>query len=336
MSTPRLSCFALAGVGVLAASLLWVPPARAAESHRFALLIQGASGEEQYAVQHRRWLDALAAALRDRFNYDATHLIVLAEQPKTGEERATADSVRTALGSLAKAMTPDDQLVIVFIGHGGGEGADAKFNLVGPDLSVGDWSALLKPLPGRLAVIDTTSASFPYLAGLAAPGRVIITATSSFGQRYHTEFPEGFVQALSAPDADLDQNGRISLLEAFVFASKAVKQYFEQKGTMATESALLDDTGSGKGKDAASFAPGDTSLAALTYLDSVKVQTSSDPETQRLLTRQRELTDQIDELRRKQAAMDADEYNKQFEALLLDLATVSRQVREKTAGQDRR
>jgi len=231
---------------------------------------------------------------------------------------------------LAKTMTADDQLVIVFIGHGGGEGPDAKFNLVGPDLTVQEWNALLKPVAGRLAIVDTTSSSFSYLAGLAAKDRVVITATSTYSQRFHTQFPDGFVQALSSPDADLDKDGRISLQEAFVFASRSVKQYYEQKGTMATEYAVLDDTGSGKGKDATALASADVGLAGLTYLEGVPARTSTDPETQRLLARQQALTEQLDALRLKKASLPPDQYDKQFESLMLELAAVSRDVRQKT------
>ncbi len=42
---------------------------------------------------------------------------------------------------------------------------DAKFNLVGPDLSVSEWNDLLKPVAGHLAFVDATSASFPFLTG---------------------------------------------------------------------------------------------------------------------------------------------------------------------------
>ncbi|MEO8484200.1 MAG: hypothetical protein ABI634_18455 [Acidobacteriota bacterium] len=325
----RRSAFLLLASLVLAVG--FAAPARAADGARFAVLIQGASGEEQYALLHRRWLDALASTLTDRFKYDAAHLIVLSEQPRAGEQKSTAENVRAAMAQLAKTVTASDQLVMVFIGHGGGEGPDAKFNLVGPDLTVQEWNALLKPVAGRLAIVDTTSSSFPYLAGLAAKDRVVITATSGYSQRFHTQFPDGFVRALSSPEADLDKNGRISLQEAFIFASRAVKQYYEQKGTMATESAVLDDTGAGTGKDATAVAVADVSLAGVTYLEGVPAPTSSDPETQRLLARQQALTEQLDELRRKKASMPADQYDKQFEALVLELATVSRDVRQKTA-----
>jgi hypothetical protein len=304
-------------------------PVLAQSGARYAMLVQGASGEEQYAKLHRGWVDTLSTLLRGKFGYDASHLFVLAEQPKTGELGATAANVRTTLGGLAKSMGPTDQLIIVLIGHGTAQGGDAKFNLMGPDLTVAQWKALLDPIKGRLALVATSSASFPYMEGLAAPGRVVITATNSAAQRYHTVFPEGFVAAFGDPEADLDKNGRVSLLEAFTYASRTVTTYFEQKGTMATENALLDDNGDGTGRLASATGP-DGSVAALTYFSGVVVATSSDPETQRLLARQQQLTEEVDELRRRQSSMPAAEYQKQFEQLMLDLATVSAEVRKRT------
>lgn len=304
---------------------------RAADGARFALVIQGASGEEQYATLHRKWTNALVSLLRDKFKYDSSHLVVLTEQPAGSEQKATAEVVRSSMAKLAAALTPADQLIVVFIGHGGGDPADAKFNLIGPDLGTADWVSLLKPIKGRVAVVDTTSASFPYLSALAAPGRVVITATSSPAQRYHTMFPEGFVEAFSSDAADADKNGRISLLEAFSYASKSVKQYYEQKGTMATESGLIDDIGDGKGRDGAAPAPVG-SLAALTYFEGVPVVTSSDPEMQRLLTRRQSLTEEVDELRRRQSTLPAADYQREFERLMIDLATVSRDIARKSGN----
>lgn len=305
------------------------PRAAEAQGARHALLIQGASGEEQYATLHRAWLDELATLLRERYQYDQQHLIVLAEQPAMGERRATAEVVRATLADLAESITATDQLILIFIGHGSNQGEEAKFNLIGPDLGVSDWKALLDPIKGRLAVVDTTSSSFPFLAGLAAPNRVVITATSSVSQRYHTQFPEAFVAAFSDPEADLDKNDRVSLLEAFTYASRGVAAHYEQKGTMATETALLDDDGDGQGRLASADGT-DGSIAALTYFGGEAAVTSDDPEVQRLLTRQRELTEQVDALRLRQASMPAEEYERQFEQLMIDLAAVSADVRRRT------
>ena len=305
------------------------PQPAAAAGARFALLVQGASGEPQYATQHRGWLDELSKIFSTTFKYDATHLAVLAEQPKAGEEKATAEAVKAALGRIAAAMKADDQLAIVLIGHGTAQSGDAKFNLVGPDLGVAEWAAALKPVPGRVIVIDTTSSSFPYLAGLAAQGRIVVTATNSAAQRFATVFPEGFIKALQSPEADLDKNGRVSVLEAFNFTSRFVKDFYTQKGNMAPELASIDDNGDGKGRDASATGP-DGPVAAATYFDTPIALTSADPETQRLLDRQQALTDQIDDLKRRQGSMAAAEFDKQLEVLITELATVSSQIRQRS------
>ncbi len=297
-----------------------------AQGARYAMLVQGASGEDQYAVQHRSWVDALAKVFRDRFKYDASHLIVLTEKPGAGEERADAATVRAALARLSKSMTASDQLVIVLIGHGSGQGSDLKFNLMGPDLSVTEWATALTSVPGRIAVVNTASASFPFIGALAGPGRVIITATNTTSQRYHTVFPEGFVEALSSDAADVDKNSRISLLEAFTYATRLVAQHYERAGTMATETGAMDDDGDGKPRTGPATGP-DGNVAALTYLDSAVVATSTDPEMQKLLVRQQALTEQVDDLRRRQGSMPAAQYESELEKLLTELAVVSRDIR---------
>ena len=316
----------LALLGVLA--LPAATSARAAEGQRFALIVQGTSGDPSFAALHRGWLDRLAATLRTKAKLDAAHLAVLAEQPGAGEERSTAENVKAVLARYAAAMKADDLLFIMLIGHGGGEGADAKFNLVGPDLSIPEWSALLKPIQGRVVVVDSTSSSFAYLAGLAGPGRIVITATNSYAQKYHTVFADAFIQALGDAAADADKNGRISILEAFNHASRLVAQSFDQDKRLATEKAVIDDTGDGAGRDALTNGP-DGVVAGVTYLESAAVPTVADPEVQALLIKRQDLTDQVDALRRRKPEMKPDDYDREFEKLIIELSLVSRDVRRR-------
>lgn len=303
-------------------------PAVAAEGARFAIVVQGASGEPQYASLHRTWVDALAGMLRDKMKLDAAHLFVLTETPKEGELKSTAENVRTVVDKIAKAAKADDLVFMMLIGHGTGDLAAAKFNLIGPDLTSAEWNDLLKPIPARLAIVDSTSSSFPFLAGLSGKNRIVITATNSFAQKYHTVFPQQFIVALTASEADADKNGRISLLEAFTYASKLVTLHYEQAGYMSTEIAVFDDTGDGKGR-AASVAGDDGVVAGLTYLELPSVPKSSDPAVQQLLNRQQELSEQIDDLRRRRPSISADEFDREFEKLIIELATVSRDVRRR-------
>ena len=182
-------------------------------------------------------------------------------------QKATRENVQRALGDLRKRLTKDDQLLVLLIGHGTSlDGDEAKFNLVGPDLTAGEWGDLLKPMPGRLVFVNTTGASFPFLRRLAGRGRVVLTATDSAAQQFETVFPEFFIKAFDDAAADLDKNGRVSMWEAFTYASDGVRQWFEQKGQLPTERPLLDDTGAGVGREALN--PGtDGAVARITYLE---------------------------------------------------------------------
>ncbi len=322
----------VAFMSALAAAMCAAAPRAAlAQAARYAVVVQSVSGGEEYATQHRAWLDDLVKVLRGRFGLDAQHLVVLAEQPGTGEQKATAENVRATFGRLAGQLGEKDLLFVMLIGHGGGQGNDARFNLVGPDLDVADWRTLLEPVRARITFVDATAASFAFLAGLAAPNRVIITATSTMAAQYHTIFAQGFIAALSAPAADADKNGRVSMWEAFTYASDQVKRYYEENGTMATEHSVLDDDGDGKGR-LASDKGTDGTLSSLTYLDAPAEETSSDPEIQALIKRRDALAEQVDELRRRRASMPDSAFEAEFEKLIIDLSVVSRDIRRRTGG----
>jgi hypothetical protein len=320
MRAALLSVLLLLGIGAAPAF---------AQGTRYVVIVQGASGDPQYATMHRAWVDTMAAVFRDRFKIEPANLFLLTEEPKNDRElRGTAENVRTVFGRLAKEAKAQDLVFVMLIGHGSGDAAAAKFNLVGPDLTSEEWGGLLKPIAARIAFVDSTSSSFPFVSALSGPNRVVITATNSYAQRFHTVFPDAFIQALISPEADADKNGRISLLEAFTYASRLVALHYEQTDHMSTETAIIEDTGDGKGRSAA-MTGDDGAIAALTYLDVVAAPTSADPDLRSLQMRQQTLTEQIDDLRRRRASLSAEEFDREFEKLIVDLALVSRDLRRK-------
>jgi len=242
-------------------------PLSAAAGERYALIVTGASAGEVYAQKYAKWRASFVETLRTKFHYDAERITVLAETPGDGEQTSTREHVRSALIDLRKRVTKDDQLLVLLIGHGTSlDGDEAKFNLVGPDLTATEWGELLRPFPGRLVFVDTTGASFPFLRKLAVKGHVVLTATDTASQQFETVFAEYFIKAFEDPAADLDRNNRVSVWEAFTYASAGVKQWFEQKGQLPTERVLLDDTGAGVGREAQN--PGtDGAIARITYLE---------------------------------------------------------------------
>ena len=234
-------------------------------------------------------------------------------------------------GDLRKRLTKDDQLLVLLIGHGTPlDGEDAKFNLVGPDLSASEWADLLKGMPGSLVFVDTTGASFPFLRKIAGRGRVVLTATDSSAQQFETVFPDFFVKAFDDPAADVDKNGRVSLWEAFSYASAGVRQWFDQHGQLPTERPLLDDTGAGIGREAQNPGP-DGAVAQVTYLEAEGARGGGgDTTLAALLKRRGDLEAQVGALKARKATMPPEEYEAELEKLLVDLARVSQQIRTKS------
>src|SRR5262249_11540634 len=138
--------------------------------------------------------------------------------------RTDHDRLQEALQTEAKE-TPA-QLWVVLLGHGTFDGKEAKFNLRGPDVSATELADWLKPFRRPVALIDTSSASAPFLNKLSAPGRVILTATRSGHEVNFARLGQYFSEAVADPEADLDKDGQTSLLEAYLIASRRVAEFY--------------------------------------------------------------------------------------------------------------
>ena len=303
-------------------------PLAAAAGERYAVVISGVSGGEKYAEQQKKWRSELAAFLTTNFDFADANLVTL-DEDSGDSSKATADNVRRVFGDLRRRATRDDTIFIVLMGHGTYDGTDAKFNLVGPDLSASEWNTLLTGLAARLVVVNTTESSFPFLEELSRQGRVVITATDSAQQRFATVFPEYFIRALADLSSDLDKNGRISIWEAFAAASAAVKQHYEQRGQLSTERPVLDDNGDRVGRDAE--APGeDGGIARSLYLDPEPASTSGDP-TLAALERQRSaLERQLEELKGRKSQLAEDQYQAELERIFVELARIAQEIRKRS------
>lgn len=294
------------------------------------LIVSGAAGSDEYTERQKKWRETLVTQLTTRFGVPASRQVVLAERAGDGYQAASAVNLRQALAAIRVSQGPADTLLIVLFGHGTFDGVDAKFNLVGPDLTAHEWRDALAGLPGRMVFVQTASASFPFLAALAAPNRVVMTATDSPQQKYDTVFGEHFVAAFTpeADEADLDKDGRISMWEAFAYAAEASKRYYQQRGQLSVERALLDDSGDGVGRDVARQGD-DGLLASRLFLDPDPASVSGDPSVTLLIGRRNTLEIELDELRRKKGFMPDADYARELERVILDIARVSRDIRRR-------
>lgn len=309
----------------IASALLW-PESAAAQPGRFALIVSGASGGTEYAEQYAAWSGDLTALLTGRLALDPAAITVLSEGG-AGRSTATADNVRLAFEALRKRMTSNDLLFVFLIGHGTFDGTDAKFNLVGLDLEAAEWASLLAATPGRSVVVNTTSASFPFVERLAGPRRVVIAATDSDAQRFDTVFAGFFIQALQDDAADLDKNRRVSIWEAFAAATAEVRLHYQRRGQLSTERALLDDTGDGVGREAGGQGD-DGSVASTTYLDAAPPDAApTDPVLLEWLQKRAAVERDLSDLNIRRRFLQPDEYQREFERLMIALARINREVR---------
>jgi hypothetical protein len=320
-----------AGAMALQCALVLAGAGAAYSGERYALIVTGASGGPQYAERYDEWRSSFVQLLQGPLGYPEDHVLVLAEEEFAGARTATRENVRTAIAGIRARATNDDVVLVVLVGHGSGaDSGEAKFNLVGPDLTAQEWADLLRPVSGRLVFINAASGSFPFVEQLSAKNRVVITANDSAAQTFETVLPQFLDASFKDQSADLDKNGRTSVWEAFTYASARVKNWFEQRAQLATEHPMLDDDGDGVGRLIDDQGP-DGMLARVTYLQSdTPIDDTGTPETTARLRRRAELNTPLEELRARKETMPPDEYEAALEKLLLEIARIDRALRSKS------
>jgi hypothetical protein len=92
-----------------------------------------------------------------------------------------------------------------------------------------------------------------FLKPLASPGRVVITATEPDLEVNEPIFPHKLAKGLDDPppfvELDRDTDGRLSLLDLYLWTAREVAQEYAMGELLATEHALLDDTADGRGTE---------------------------------------------------------------------------------------
>ncbi|HEX3372472.1 MAG TPA: hypothetical protein VHS08_08130 [Candidatus Acidoferrales bacterium] len=304
--TAALCCAICAGFG-----------ARSAQAAPYYVTVAGLGGEPDYDQR----FTALAKDLDKLFKAAANdaHVYTL-----TGGDSTKARLTDT-LGQIARDAKADDELILILIGHGSYDGEVYKFNLPGPDISGEDLALLCDRVPAkRQLIVNTTSASGGSIGALQKPGRVVVAATKTGTEKNATVFARYWVDALRDGTADVDKNEAISALEAFQFADRKTAEFYTSQKRLATEHAVIEDTGKKEGVRAASAENGEGSLAASFVLLRIGAaqKAANDPAKRALLDQKEELERKIDLLKYQKAALSADDYKKQLSAALLQLARV--------------
>jgi hypothetical protein len=244
----------------------------------------------------------------------------------TGTQATRAQLTQT-LTSIAHDAKPEDDFVLMLIGHGSFDGADYKFNLVGPDITAAELGELCDRIPAkRQLIVNATSASGGSVAALEKPGRGVIAATKSGTEKNATVFARYWVEALQDPTADLDKSDSISAMEAFAFAQRKTAAFYESQKRLATEHPVFEDTGKNEPVREPSKSEG-VLLANFTVLRIGAAQKqANNPAKQALLAKKENLEQKIDALKYQKAAMDPADYKQQLTEALVQLAQVQQEL----------
>ena len=310
-----------------AAVVGFASPAAAQDAH--LAVIVGLAGDPEHGELFQKWGSSLVEAAAARYGIPRERIVHLVEKGSTG--RSTKEGISQAIDGIAARAAADDVVFIVLIGHGTSDGRVAKFNLPGPDMTAGDFAPLLKRLePRRVVLVNTASASGPFIEALSAPGRTIVTATRSGSERFATLFGGFFVEALTTEEGDADKNGKVSVLEAFNHARREVAGAYEREGIMLTEHALLDDTGDKEGTATPTAEGKEGRVAAILSLGSTTAAAAppADPRLRALHDERRALERRVESLRLLKDSMEPQRYASELEKALTALALKSREIRD--------
>jgi hypothetical protein len=303
---------------VLALALVALP----AHATVYYVAVSGIGGEPDYEQRFAALIKDVSKILQESGGNIKVYALSGAEASKA--------KITEVMGQVAAQAKPEDDFLLLLIGHGTYDGMEYKLNLVGPDLSAAELANLCNRIPAkRQVVVDTTSASGGALAALEKPGRGVVTATKSGTEKNATVFARYWIEALRDANADVDKNEAISALEAFQYATRKTNDFYESQKRLATEHAVFDDTGKNtEGVRAASTETGEGGLlSSFTLVRMGAAQkAANDPAKRALLEKKEELERKVDTLKYQKAAMADDEYRQQLTAALLELARVQQEL----------
>jgi hypothetical protein len=294
--------------------------AEVAKDSATVLAVIGAGGQAEYLKE----FEESAAAWEKAARQAEARFIAVGRQPAGTNDLAVLEE---ELAAVPKDGA--EPLWLVLLGHGTFDGKEARFNLRGPDLTSAQLGKLLEPFSRPVVLLNTASASAPFLNALSRSNRVIVSATRSGYEQNFARFGKYLAEAIAHAQADLDKDGQTSLLEAFLSAARQTADWYKAEGRLATEHPLLDDNGDRLGTQADWF----RGVRAVkkpdkgSSVDGVRAHQAhlirNDAE-KRLPAEVRARRDEIElalaRLRELKAQMKEEEYYQQIEPLLMDMA----------------
>jgi hypothetical protein len=265
MSSVRLISLlitALVGSSSLSAQERLTEPATGVKR---ALIICGLPGDKDHAALYSTAIRDIRTGLVTNLGFTEENIHLQfggvwpeeAGKPETAAPQhgpATREALEQEAADLKANLRPDDSLWVIVMGHSHYDGRKATLNLPGPDFTSAEFGKLFAGLECREQVFFiTTSVSGFYLKPLAAPGRVVISATEADFETNETVYPKALSEELgkltAADYPDEDKDGSRSVFDLYIGVSRNVAQKYLDDKTVSTEHSQLEDNGDGRGTE---------------------------------------------------------------------------------------
>ena len=306
------------------------------QSQRYAIVVSSVSGDEQFKEKFWNWSTQMVQSLAQELSFSRENISLLVEDPgkdsSVSSLRATKAELLKAFDGLASSTRAEDLIFIFLLGHGSFDNNDYRFNLVGPDITGSELKVQLDRFPTQAVIlVCATPCSGILTKTLSGKNRVVITATKNEFENNDTQFAQFFVEAFVKKAADVDKNGSVSLLEAYLYAAKAVDSSYKERKLLATEHPLIEDNGDGTGTSWPSPGNGEGLLASKisfgTSAPSLGGKAAINPDLQALYASKQKTEAAIQDLKYRKASLPEAEYNASLETLLVQLAQTNQKIK---------
>lgn len=207
------------------------------------IVVCGAGGSDEFTPLFHRWTERWQSA----GERGGLHVSIIGLTDDEADDRTQLQQL------LTDTVADAPRLWLVLIGHGTFDGRHARFNLRGPDVSADELTEWLAGVACPTAIINCSSASGPFIESLTASERIVVTATRNGQEVNFSRFGDYLSQCIDDLAADLDKDEQVSLLEAFLMASRRTEEFYKGETRLVTEHALIDDDGNGAGTRAEAF-----------------------------------------------------------------------------------
>ena len=214
----------------------------------YVLIISGISKNSKDRLSNDRAVMGMRRFILDNAGVKSDRLSVLVDRESSVRKDSiisTAGNLKEQIDRFAAAVNTGDRFIFYYMGQANIVSDTLRLNLPGPDIThkqLAEWINGIKA-SSMLIVLDCPGAGLAVKA-VAGQDRIIIGACTA-DQHYSTQFSEYFVPALVDERSDTDEDGRISLLEAFTSASRSVDDFYRRQSLLTTETPVLEDNSDG-------------------------------------------------------------------------------------------